>query len=296
MTRCGYVAIAGRPNVGKSTLMNSLIGQKLSITAHKPQTTRHTVRGINTTEDAQVIYVDTPGIHQRKSTALNKVLNRSAVTALQDVDLIVLVVEAGSWTKEDQLAYDKVCQSGSPFLIAVNKVDLINNKQGLLPFLAQLPSSDLLCGVVPVSARKGDQLKDLASLIVDQLPVAAFIYSADQLTDVSERFLAAEIVREKLTRQLDAELPYALTVEIEQFLAEGSLYRINAVIWVERKGQKGIVVGKNGARLKEVGTQARKAMQHLFGTKVHLELWVKVKENWVDDARALRSLGYEQPQ
>ncbi len=294
MTRCGYVAIAGRPNVGKSTLMNTLIGQKLSITAHKPQTTRHVIRGINTTADEQIIYVDTPGIHQQKSNALNKVLNRSASAALRDVDLIVLVVQAGHWTDEDKLAFDTVKSTGRPFMIVVNKIDLVGDKHQLLPYLAALPTGEHLLDVISVSAKSGDQVRELEKLVAAILPEGDFVFSPDQLTDVSERFLASEIVREQLTRQLDAELPYALSVEIEQFVVEGSLYRINAVIWVERAGQKAIVIGKRGARLKEVGTLARKAMQHLFDRKVHLELWVKVKDNWADDARALRSLGYDQ--
>lgn len=295
MLRCGYAAIAGRPNVGKSTLMNALIGQKLSITAHKPQTTRHAIRGINTSDEAQVIYIDTPGIHQQKSTALNKVLNRSATVALQDADVIVLVVEAGHWTGEDDLAFRTVCKSNKPFILAVNKIDLITDKNRLLPYLSRLPKHERLLEVVPISARSREQVSILEELIIGHLPEGEFVFSSDQLTDVSERFLAAEIVREQLTRQLAAELPYALTVEIEQFTLDDGIYRINAVVWVERQGQKAIVVGKKGARLKEVGIHARTAMQHLFDNKVHLEIWVKVKENWADDARALRSLGYDQP-
>ncbi len=273
--------------------MNAMIGQKLSITAHKPQTTRHVIRGISTTEDAQLIYVDTPGIHLRKSSALNKVLNRSASAALRDVDVIVLVVHAGHWTDEDTLAFDTVCAAKRPFIIAVNKIDLIANKERLLPYLAKLPSHDNLLEVISISARNGDQLERFQKLLEITVPEGEFVYSADELTDASELFLASEVVREQLTRQLDAELPYALTVEIESFVSEQGMHRINAVIWVDRESQKAIVIGKKGSRLKSVGTRARKAMQHLFSCKVHLELWVKVKENWADDARALRSLGYD---
>ncbi|MEM7207087.1 MAG: GTPase Era [Pseudomonadota bacterium] len=292
MAKTGYIAIAGRPNVGKSTLMNSMIGQKLSITAHKPQTTRHAIHGIYTDKNVQMIFVDTPGLHTQKNTALNKVLNRSANASLQDVDVVVMVVEAGQWTDEDAFAHKIVLQAARPYMIVVNKIDRLKSKELLLPYLASLPSGDDLVDVVPISAKTGEQLDELRARLTQQLPEAPFVFSPDQLTDVSEKFLASEIVREQLTRQLDAELPYALTVEIERFVDEGSLTRINAVIWVERDSQKAIVIGKKGARLKQVGTLARKSMQHLFDRKVHLELWVKVKENWVDDARALRHLGY----
>lgn len=270
-----------------------MIGQKLSITAHKPQTTRHVILGINSTDNEQLIYVDTPGIHLRKSSALNRVLNRSASAALRDVDVIVLVVQACHWTDEDTLAFDTVCRAERPFIIAVNKIDLITDKKRLLPYLAQLPSHDRLLEVVSVSARTGDQLVQFQQLLANTIPEGEFVFTEGELTDASERFLASEIVREQLTRQLDAELPYALTVEIEAFLVEQSMYRINAIIWVDRESQKAIVIGKKGSRLKDVGTRARKAMQHLFNCKVHLELWVKVKENWADDARALQSLGYD---
>lgn len=273
--------------------MNSMIGQKLSITAHKPQTTRHVILGIHSTSNEQLIYVDTPGIHLRKSSALNRVLNRSASAALRDVDVIVLVVQACRWTDEDTLAFDTVCRAEQPFIIAVNKIDLITDKEQLLPYLAKLPSHDRLLDVVCISARTGDKLVQFQQLLANIIPEGEFVYSADEITDASERFLASEIVREQLTRQLDEELPYALTVEIESLLVEQAMYRINAIIWVNRESQKAIVIGKKGSRLKSVGTRARLAMQHLFNRKVHLELWVKVKENWADDARALRSLGYD---
>ena len=273
--------------------MNAMIGQKISITADKPQTTRHIIRGIITSDQEQIIYVDTPGIHQQKSTGLNKILNRSASAVLRDVDLVLLVVRAGQWTPEDQLALDRVEQSQRRYIIVVNQVDRFTNKEKLLPYLACLPSSAHLSAVIAVSATRGEQLLALEKLIKSSLPEAEFVFAADEVTDASERFLAAEIVREKLSRQVDAELPYSVTVEVEHFVLDGNMYRINTIIWVERDSQKAIVIGKGGERLKLVGIQARQSMQHLFGRKVHLELWVKVKENWVDDIKALRSLGYD---
>jgi len=292
MTRCGTVAIVGRPNVGKSTLLNRLIGQKLSITAHKPQTTRHAIAGISTENDVQAIYVDTPGIHLHGKRALNQVLNRTAATALFDVDAIILVVQAMVWNEDDQRAHDLVAASGVEYFLAVNKVDEINDKSSLLPYLSTLPQGDHLREIVPISARKGIAVDALAAAVQQCLPEGEFQFAEDELTDRSSRFLAAESVREQLTRFLSNELPYAISVEIEKFEEEPGLLRIAAVIWVEKASQKGIVIGKQGERLKETGTRARKSMETLFDCKVHLQLWVKIKEGWADDERALRSLGY----
>jgi len=293
-TRCGTAAIAGRPNVGKSTLLNRLIGQKLSITAHKPQTTRHSILGIHTEDKDQIVYVDTPGIHVQGKSALNQVLNRTASASLYDVDVILFLVQALSWSDDDQRAWELVCRADVPFYLVVNKVDVVTKKNQLLPFLAKLPSHDNLKDVLIISAKKGSGIDLLTEKVKKHLPHAPWMFDEDDLTDRSSKFLAAEAVREPLTRILTDELPYSLTVEIEQFVEEPGLYRIGAVIWVEKQSQKGIVIGKGGARLKEVGTRARESLQNLYGVKVHLELWVRVKEGWADDERALRSLGFDQ--
>jgi len=293
-TRCGTAAIAGRPNVGKSTLLNRLIGQKLSITAHKPQTTRHSILGIHTEDKDQIVYVDTPGIHVQGKSALNQVLNRTASASLYDVDVILFLVQALSWSDDDQRAWELVCRADVPFYLVVNKVDVVTKKNQLLPFLAKLPSHDNLKDVLIISAKKGSGIDLLTEKVKKHLPHAPWMFDEDDLTDRSSKFLAAEAVREPLTRILTDELPYSLTVEIEQFVEEPALYRIGAVIWVEKQSQKGIVIGKGGARLKEVGTRARESLQNLYGVKVHLELWVRVKEGWADDERALRSLGFDQ--
>lgn len=294
-THCGTVSIVGRPNVGKSTLLNRLIGQKLSITAHKPQTTRHSIIGIKTDNSLQVIYVDTPGIHVDGKRALNQVLNRTASTALHDVDAVLMLVQAMVWNDDDKRTFELVSNANTPFYLVVNKVDTIKNKSDLLPYLNNLPSHDALQDVLLISARSGDGVEQLESAVARHMPKAPFQFGEDDLTDRSSRFLASEAVREQLTRFLSAELPYALSVEIEQFEESPELLRIGAVIWVEKNSQKGIIIGKGGERLKEVGSRARKSMEVLFGTKVYLQLWVRVKEGWADDERALRSLGYEKP-
>lgn len=294
-TRCGTVAINGRPNVGKSTLLNKLVGQKLSITAHKPQTTRHSILGVKTDKDLQVIYVDTPGIHTQGDRALNQHLNRTASAALHGVNLALLLVQAKVWNDDDQRAWETVTRSEIPFFLVVNKIDNIKHKQDLLPHLAKLPDHENLKAVKLISARKGDGVADLEQSIESFIPEGSFQFAEDDLTDRSARFLASEAVREQLTRLLVEELPYALTVEIETFEESPTLTRIGALIWVEKASQKGIVIGKGGERLKEIGTRARESLQVLFDTKVHLECWVRVKEGWADDERALRSLGYENP-
>jgi len=290
--RCGYVAIVGRPNVGKSTLLNQILGQKLCITAHKPQTTRHRILGIKSEVGIQTLYVDTPGIHGGGKRALNRVLNRSASSAVHDVDAIIFVVQALVWTDNDELVLDKLKKSTAPVFVAVNKVDEVPDKELLFPFLQQLSEMHDFAEIVPISAKKGRNVEHLESAVNDVLPEQMPIYPEDQLTDRSSRFLAAELVREQLTRMLDQELPYGLSVEIERFKYENAVNHIHAIIWVERSGQKGIVIGKGGSQLKEVGTRARKAMEKLFDDKVNLKLWVKIKQGWADDERALHSLGY----
>lgn len=290
--RCGYVAIVGRPNVGKSTLLNHLLGQKLSITSRKPQTTRHNLLGIRTEGDVQAIFVDTPGIHQGQDKALNRYMNRSASTALKDVDLILFVVDGLTWTSEDQWVADQLAHSNSPVVIVVNKIDLLADKQQLLPHLEGLAARLKCQDLIPISALRNNNLDRLNQLIETHLPEGDFFFPEDQITDRSSRFLAAEIVREKITRQLGDELPYQMTVEIEEFSFEKSTLHISALILVERKGQKKILIGEKGERIKLIGQEARVDMETLFGSKVMLNLWVKIKSGWSDDERALRSLGY----
>ncbi len=289
---CGFCAIVGRPNVGKSTLLNRMIGQKLAITSHKPQTTRHSILGVKTTDTAQIIYVDTPGIHKRGDHAMNRYLNRTARSALADVDLILFVVEALRWTEEDQAVLDAISHLKMPVLLLVNKIDMVKNKDELLPYLQGISGKYDFATVIPLSARKGDNLEPLESQVIAALPEGEPIFPEDQLTDRSERFFAAELIREQLTRRYAKEIPYALTVEIEKFEEEGNLYRIHGLIWVEREGQKNIIIGAKGEALKAVGTQARKEMEKFFDKKVFLQLWVKVKKSWSSDEGALSRLGY----
>jgi GTP-binding protein Era len=287
------VAIVGRPNVGKSTLLNRILGQKVSITTSKPQTTRQRIRGIKTSEHAQVVYVDTPGIHASGKRALNRLMNRQAVTALDDVDLVLMVVAGVEWKDEDEHVLDVVQRSNKPFVLVLNQVDTLKDKSVLLAHLPPLLQRSGAKDIVPVSARNGSNVQRLESVVESLLPVGEAIFAEDQITDHSMRFLAGEIVREKLMRRLGQELPYAIAVEIEQFKENPQQSEIGAVIWVERPGQKAIVIGKGGEVLKEVGTKARLDMERLFGQRVHLNLWVKVKEGWSEDERLLRGLGLE---
>ncbi len=293
MSRCGTIAIAGRPNVGKSTLLNRLIGMKLSITAHKPQTTRHTVLGVKTVGDIQLIFVDTPGIHVDGKRVLNRVLNRTASSALHGVDAIVFVVQALSWTDDDQRAFELIRKSEVPVFIAVNKIDRVKEKEKLLPYLQALPQAALLKEIIPISARSGTGVDILERHLLQSVPEGRHRFDADDFTDRSMRFLASELIREQLTRMLEKELPYSLSVEIEQFESDRQLFSIGATVWVEKVSQKAIVIGKRGIQLKEIGTRSRVAMEKLFGQKVFLQLWVKVKEGWADDVRAIQNLGYE---
>ena len=291
--RCGFAAIVGRPNVGKSTLLNALLGQKISIVSPKPQTTRHRILGILTRPKFQLVFVDTPGLHAGGSRAMNRHMNRAALASLQDADVNVLVAEALRWTEEDQRVLDELIKQGRPIVMVLNKVDKVFPKERLLPFLDELNRRAQFAEIIPASALKGNQIETLPETIAKYLPQSPPHFPADQVTDRSVTFQAAEIVREKLTLRLRQELPYGLTVTIEQFKEEDGRLLVNAVIWVERSGQKAIVIGHGGEQLKEVGRAARLEMSERFGQSVHLELWVKVKENWSDNENALRQLGYE---
>ena len=292
----GHVAVIGRPNVGKSTLVNALVGAKISITSSRPQTTRHRLLGIATFENGQLLLVDTPGLHREQgkasSSAMHRWMNRAARGALEGVDAAVLVIEAGRWDDGDSLAYDALKSAGVPVVLAVNQVDKFKDKTVLLPFLGEVSAGREFAAIHPVSALKRKGLEALTASLLPLLPEQPPLYAEDEITDKSQRFLAGELVREQLMRQLGAELPYATTVEIESFVVDGALLRIGAVIWVERDGQKAIVIGKGGARLREIGTRAREQMERLFDSKVFLETWVRVREGWSDDEAALRTLGY----
>ncbi|MBI5613189.1 MAG: GTPase Era [Gammaproteobacteria bacterium] len=290
--RSGFVALIGRPNVGKSTLLNRLVGQKLSITSRRPQTTRHRILGIKTTDAGQTIYVDTPGIHDGRATLMNRALNRAARASLAGVDCVVLVIAAPRWTDDDERVLAILKDFTCPVILAINKIDKLKDRERLLTLIDALRAKRNFAAIVPLAARSGRNVADLEAGIARHLPAHPAYFPADQVSDRGERFQAAELVREQIFRGFGEELPYATAVEIEQFKREPKLIRIDAVIWVEKPGQKAIVIGKGGERLKEVGRHARLEMQKLFGSKVYLALWVKVRAGWSDDARALRSLGY----
>ena len=294
--RAGHVAVIGRPNVGKSTLTNALVGAKISIVSPRPQTTRHRLLGIATFPEGQLVLVDTPGLHrdQGKSTAtaMHRWMNRAARGALEGVDVALLVVRAGQWDEADSFAYEALKGAGLPVVLVVNQVDRLKDKTALLPYLAQVSEGREFAGVHPVSALKRHGLDALVKTVLQHLPEQDALYGEDEITDKSQRFLAGEMVREQLMRQLGEELPYATTVEIERFEIDGRLLRIGAVIWVERDGQKAIVIGKGGERLREIGAKARQQMERLFDSKVFLETWVRVREGWSDDEAALRAFGY----
>lgn len=292
--RFGHVALIGRPNVGKSTLLNALLGTKLSIVTPKPQTTRHRILGIASRPDAQVAFIDTPGLHQGGKRALNRQLNRVARQVPDEADVLVHVVDGVRWRDEDEDVWKLVAAQSSPCLLAVNKVDKLADKGALLPFAAQITRDHPYTSVHFIMARRGDGVPALMNEIVSLLPQGASAYAEDEFTDRSERFLAAELIREQLMLQLADELPYAIAVEIERFEDAPDITRIGAVIWVERDGQKGIVIGAGGVQLKHVGSAARRAMERVFGRRVFLELWVRVRESWSDDAAALRQFGYSE--
>lgn len=291
--RAGYVALVGRPNVGKSTLLNRILGQKLSITSRRPQTTRHQILGIKTEGEVQAIYVDTPGMHKQQVKAINRVMNRSAFNALKDVDVVVMLIDRMRWTEEDDMVLSAVQTQSSPVILVINKIDFVKEKEAMLPWLEEVSQKYNFAQIIPISAKTGRNVEQLEELIAGYLPESEAFFPEDQITDRSSRFLAAELVREKIMRQLGDELPYAMTVEIEEFAHDGHLIEISALILVERDSQKSIVIGEKGSRLKKIGIEARKDMENMFDCKVMLNLWVKVKSGWSDDERALRSLGYD---
>ncbi|MBI0156203.1 MULTISPECIES: GTPase Era [Gilliamella] len=291
---CGFVAIVGRPNVGKSTLLNQLLGQKVSITSRKAQTTRHRIVGIDTQGDDQIIYIDTPGLHIEEKRAINRLMNRAASSSIGDVELVIFVVEGTHWTDDDEMVAGKLKDCKAPVLLVINKIDNVTDKTELLPHIQEISQKIKFLDVVPISAEKGEGVDIIKDIVKKHLPVGGHHFPEDYITDRSQRFMASEIIREKLMRFLGDELPYSVTVEIEQFKVDErtGMYRINGLILVERDGQKKMVIGNKGEKIKKIGIEARKDMQLFFDNKVHLELWVKVKAGWADDERALRSLGY----
>jgi len=290
--RCGYIAIVGRPNVGKSTLLNKILGMHLSITSRKPQTTRHRIHGIKTTPKFQAVYIDTPGLHKGYKGAIHRYMNQAATTALDGVDVVVFMLDGMQWTDEDDYVLENVKKAGVPTLLALNKMDLLKDKDRLLPYLETVSEKMDFAEVIPVSASKGVNIDTLEEKIASHLQLSQAYFDEEQLTDKSDRFLASELIREQLMRLLGQELPYSVTVEIEAFEEQAKIIKIAALIWTERKNQKSIIIGQNGQQLKEVGSNARISMERLFNKKVFLKLWVKVKEGWSNDERALKSLGY----
>ncbi len=290
--RCGYVAIVGRPNVGKSTLLNKLVGQKISITSKKAQTTRHRIHGVVTDTQSQFVFVDTPGFQSQHTSRLNSAMNRTVMQSIQDVDVVILVVEAMHFDERDK-GVMKLLPPEKPVILVINKVDRLADKSLLLPFLEKLAKEFAFAGIIPVSAQKGTQLPHLMNIVRPLLPQRSPLFNEDEVTDRSERFIAAELIREKLFRLLGEELPYSTSVVIDEFTAEGELRKIHASIIVDKPNQKAIVIGQKGDKLKLIATQARKDMEESFGGKVYLKVWVKVKSGWADDVRTLRALGYE---
>lgn len=288
----GFVAIVGRPNVGKSTLMNHILGQKISVTSRRPQTTRNRIVGVDTEGTYQTVYVDTPGLHKEEKRAINRLMNRAAESALGDVELILLVVDATLWNDDDEMVFSKIENAKIPVVLVINKIDKLKDKATLLPLIENLSKRKPFKDIVPVSALKSTNLDDLKKLVRASLPEGIHCFPDDSITDRSSRFMASEIIREKIMRQMGQELPYSVTVEIEEFKEEDNLLRISAAILVERSGQKKMVIGNGGARIKKIGTDARTDMEKLFERKVFLSLFVKVKAGWADDDRALKSLGY----
>lgn len=292
---CGFVAVVGRPNVGKSTLINAVMGTKVSIVTAKPQTTRHRILAVYTTEDVQIVFVDTPGLHRKAAKAMNRMMNRTAANALADADLVLFLSEADRWTDEDSDVIRRLQNVSAPVVAVLNKVDLVHPKEKLLVAISAMSERHEFADILPVSAKKRDNLDALLSLIPGYLPESPQLFPSDMQTDRSSEFQAAEIIREKLMLSLHQEVPYGLTVQIEQYETDADRTTINAIIWVERDSQKGIVVGKSGSVLKRVGREARLELKQRLGRSVHLELWVKVKDNWADNEQDLLRLGYESP-
>ena len=294
-TRCGFVAVVGRPNVGKSTLINALMGTKVSIVTAKPQTTRHRILAVHTTAETQIVFIDTPGIHRKAAKAMNRMMNRTATNALADADLVFFVIEAGRWTPEDGDVLNRLEKVSAPVVAVLNKVDLVQPRERLLAAISEASERREFADIVPISATKGDNLKSLLDLVAPHLPESPFLFPADMRTDRSLEFRAAETIREKLTLSLHQEIPYGLTVQVEKLEAGEKGITIHAIIWVERDSQKGIVVGKGGAVLKRVGREARLELREQLQKPVHLELWVKVKDNWADSEQDLLRLGFDSP-
>lgn len=291
---CGFIAIVGRPNVGKSTLLNKILGQKISITSRKPQTTRHRIMGVDTDGDYQAIYVDTPGLHIEEKRAINRLMNRAANSSLSDVNLVLFLVDGTHWTQDDEMVLNKLQKSNFPVVLCVNKVDNVKDRNEVMLHMMDMSKKMDFVEVVPISAKQGKNIDVIRKLVREHLPQAVHHFPEEYVTDRSQRFMASEIVREKLMRFTGEELPYSVTVEIERFdyNPETDGFHINALILVEREGQKKMVIGKKGEKIKTIGREARLDMEELFGRKVYLETWVKVKSGWADDERALRSLGY----
>ncbi len=292
-TQCGYVAIIGRPNVGKSTLLNRLVQQKVSITSRKPQTTRHTILGIHTVGNYQTIYVDTPGLHQREVNSLNRLMNQSALSVLRDVDIVVVVIDATRWTDDDEEVFKLLPQVTVPCCLVLNKVDKLVDKNALLPLLQRMSEWYAFAAMIPLSAKSGDQVVNLETFLQPLLPSGPHLFSSDQLTDRSVRFLCAELVREKVFRMFGEELPYSTTVEIEAYQEEDDLVRIHALIWVEKSSHKRMMIGEKGAKLKAIASSARLDMEKLLGKRVFLRCWCKVKSGWSNDERTLKQWGYD---
>ena len=290
--RSGLITFIGRPNVGKSTLLNRLVGQKVSITSRRPQTTRHRIMGVANRPTAQLVYVDTPGLHLGTGKMINRFMNRAATGALQGVDCIAMVISAKGWQEADERVLEAVRRQEQPVVLVINKMDLLRRREDLLPLMEQSKTRMTFADIVPVSATVGTNMDQLEKVLTMLLPEQPPLFPEDQLTDRSERFMAAEFVREQIFRSLGQEVPYSVAVEIERFAREKKVLHINALIWVEKNGQKAILIGKGGDRLKQVGTAARKEMELFFDSKVNLTLWVKVREGWSDSEKAVRSLGY----
>jgi len=292
--RSGFVALIGRPNAGKSTLLNRLLGQKLAITSRRPHTTRHQLLGIHTTKDYQMVFVDTPGMHDGKQNSMNRFINRTARASLLGVDAVVVLISPRGWTDADRLVLEAATREGVPVIVAINKIDTLEDREVLLPLLSETSDmfGDSVKEVVPISALKGDNLDRLEQALLNYLPLQPALFPEDQVTDRSLRFMASEFVREQIFRQLGQEVPHATAVSIESWKDEPKLVHIEAIIWVERSGQKAIIIGKKGVRLKEIGSEARKNLQALVGKKINLQLWVKVRENWRDNEAVLRNLGF----